>query len=85
MVGQLKVMFTVYVLKSVKDGNLYIGCTANLENRLRYHNAGHVKSTKSRIPMKLVYFEYYNDKYLAYAKEKFYKTAKGKKELRDKF
>lgn len=81
----MRIMFAVYVLKSLKDNNLYVGCSSNLENRLKYHNNGHVKSTKSRRPLKLVYSEYYDDKYLAYAKEKFYKTAKGKKELKDKF
>lgn len=49
----------MYILKSKKDNNLYIGSTNNLVRRLKEHNAGLVKSTKSRIPFKLVYYEGY--------------------------
>ena len=31
-------MYTVYVLRSSKDGNLYIGCTFNLKKRIENHN-----------------------------------------------
>ena len=74
-------MYSVYVLKSKKDGNLYIGCTGNIESRLKVHNKGGVFSTKNRKPFDLVYTEVFEDKYEAFRKEKFYKTAKGKKEL----
>ncbi|RJQ29880.1 GIY-YIG nuclease family protein [Candidatus Parcubacteria bacterium] len=43
-------MFYVYILKSRKDGNLYIGKTNNLERRIKEHNSGQVSSTKSRRP-----------------------------------
>jgi len=75
-------MHYVYVLKSKKDNNLYIGCTSNLENRLKYHNSGRVRSTKSRIPFKMIYSENYVDKYRAFEMEEYYKTARGKKELK---
>ena len=42
-------MHAVYVLKSLKDGNFYIGRTNNVDRRIREHNAGKVPSTKSRI------------------------------------
>ncbi len=48
------------------------------------HNDGHVFSTKSRRPFELIYHEKYEDKYEAYRMEKFYKTAKGKKLLKEK-
>ncbi|MCA9346489.1 GIY-YIG nuclease family protein, partial [Candidatus Saccharibacteria bacterium] len=41
-------MHYVYILTSKKDGNLYIGCTKDLQNRFREHNDGRVKSTKDR-------------------------------------
>ena len=75
-------MHTAYVLKSLKDNNLYIGCTSNINKRLFDHNNGKVKSTKSRIPFGLIYKEDYLDKYSAFNKERYYKTAKGKKELK---
>jgi len=73
-------MHFVYVLRSNKDNNLYTGCTSNLERRVALHNAGRVKSTKGRVPLKLIYSERFNDKYEAYLAERFYKTAKGKRE-----
>lgn len=54
-------MFSMYILKSLKDGNLYIGSTKNLKKRLLEHNSGEVRSTKSRIPFRLVYAELYAD------------------------
>lgn len=77
-------MYTIYVLKSLKDGNLYIGCTSNLDKRLKAHSDGKVSSTKYRKPFKLILKEEYPDKYEAFNKEKHYKTAKGKKELKNK-
>ncbi len=74
----------VYVLKSLKDKNLYIGCTSNLEKRINEHNKGKVFSTKNRLPLKIIYYEKYNNKYEAYKIEKFYKTAKGKRALKNK-
>ena len=52
-------MFFVYILKSVRDGNLYIGSTNNLKRRVEEHNLGKSQSTKPRIPFKLVYYEAY--------------------------
>jgi len=51
--------FFVYILKSLKDNQLYIGSTSNLKKRLKEHNSGLVTSTKLRRPLKLVYFEGY--------------------------
>lgn len=74
----------VYVLKSQKDNHLYVGCTHDINKRLLENNSGKVKSTKSRIPFKILYEEKYESKYEAFNKERYYKTAKGKKELRSK-
>ena len=51
-----KIYYT-YVLKSSKDNKLYIGHTNNLKKRLVEHNKGVVDSTKSRRPLKLIYYE----------------------------
>ena len=77
-------MHYVYVLKSKKDNNLYVGCTKDLESRLKYHNSGKVKSTKSRIPFEILFYESYDDVYQAFNMERYYKTAKGKRELKSK-
>lgn len=51
----------VYVLKSDKDSELYIGSTTDLKRRLREHNTRKNFSTSSRGPFKLVYYEAYKN------------------------
>lgn len=50
-------MFYLYILKSTKDDNLYIGSTNDLRRRFSEHNNGKVRSTKSRAPFELRYYE----------------------------
>ncbi len=58
-----------YILEC-NDKTFYIGWTFNLENRLLTHNKGlGAKYTKSRRPVKLVYFESANSRSLAMKKE----------------
>ena len=52
-------MYFVYLLKSKKDNDLYLGSTNNLKKRFREHNTGQVSSTKSRIPFEIIYCEIY--------------------------
>ncbi len=52
-------MFFMYILKSSKDGELYIGSTSDIRRRFKEHNTGLVFATKHRKPLKLVYFEGY--------------------------
>lgn len=75
-------MYAVYVLKSLKDGRTYVGCTKNIENRIKEHNAGEVKSTKSRSPFVLWYKEEFHDKYDAFKREQHFKTSWGRRQLR---
>jgi len=74
--------YIVYVLQSLRDKRTYLGCTHDLENRIKEHNSGEVKSTKSRKPFKLVYKEEFEDKYKAFEREKHFKTAWGRRQLR---
>ena len=80
--GASRLMYTVYVLKSLTDDRTYVGCTKDLENRIKEHNAGEVKSTKTRIPFVLWYREEYLDKYRAFKREQHFKTAWGRRQLR---
>ncbi len=52
-------MFYVYLLRSLKDGNLYLGYTNDLRRRLKEHNQGKSKSTKPRSLLQLIYYEAY--------------------------
>jgi putative endonuclease len=48
-------MFLVYILKSLNKNWYYVGSTNRLEDRLKEHNSGKVRSTKGFIPLSLVY------------------------------
>lgn len=67
-------MHYVYVLKSKKDNQLYIGQTSDLRRRLAEHNEGKSIATKSRIPFELIYYEAYQTPILA--KQREYKLKK---------
>ena len=67
----------VYILQSLKDGRYYIGETKNVGERLNFHNAGKQRSTRKRIPFRLVLFEEYADRNEAIKREKQLKSWKG--------
>ena len=47
----------VYIIQSLKNYKYYIGCTENLENRLKAHNNSEVTATKLLIPWELKFFQ----------------------------
>ena len=75
-------MYYLYVLQSLKDDKFYTGFTPNLKKRLGKHARGEVKSTKNRLPVKLVYYEAYLLREDAVAREKYLKTSMGKRILK---
>ncbi len=70
-------MYYIYILLSIKDKNLYVGFTQNLERRLEEHNNNKNFSTKSRKPFKLIYYEALPTLEEAIVREKFYKSGRG--------
>ena len=59
-----------YIL-SCADGSLYVGSARDLRLRLAQHNAGEgAKHTRSRVPVRLVYYEAYDRIDEAFAREK---------------
>jgi putative endonuclease len=70
-------MYYVYVLQSLKDHRYYIGFTTDVEARLRFHNAGSQRSTRDRIPFRLVLYETFATKEEALKREKQIKSWKG--------
>ena len=76
--------FYTYILRSLKDSGYYYGHTKDLENRHQRHNAGKVRSTKSRTPFVLHYYEVFDTKSEAYNQELFFKSSDGKVYLRSK-
>jgi putative endonuclease len=73
-------MFTVYILYSTKDRRLYVGCTTNIDKRVKRHNYGEVAATKSRRPLVLIHSETFNDKGEAFQRERFLKSLWGARE-----
>ncbi|MEX2027884.1 MAG: GIY-YIG nuclease family protein [Candidatus Curtissbacteria bacterium] len=76
--------YYTYVLRSVKDGALYIGWTNDLRSRLNKHNKGLVRATKMRTPFEIVYFEACLSKVSAIKREKSLKTGFGRKYLKNR-
>lgn len=71
----------VYIL-SCADGTLYTGWTNHLEKRVEAHNRGKgAKYTKARLPVKLVYWEVYEDKIEAMRREAAIKKLTRKQKL----
>ena len=59
----------VYLLRCADD-TLYCGWTTDLEHRVRVHNSGRgAKYTRSRLPVRLVYFEEFEDRKDALSRE----------------
>ena len=77
-------MYYVYVLQSEADTKLYVGYTGDLRVRLRLHNTGRVESTQARRPLKLVYYEACLNQEDALKREKYLKTAYGKRYLKNR-
>ncbi len=67
----------VYILQSKKDGKYYIGETTDVNARLLFHNRGKQRSTKHRIPFRLILIEEYENRELALKREKQIKNYKG--------
>ena len=72
----------VYVLRSLVDGKFYVGLTSNLVERLLQHNNGLVSSTKGRRPVELIYWEGALNRSDAAQREKYLKSAWGKRYLK---
>mgnify|MGYP001582334177 FL=1 len=70
-------MFYVYVLCSRRDHKLYTGYTTDLRRRLSEHNEGMTKSTKTRTPFDLLYYEAYMSQADAKLREKNLKRSAG--------
>ena len=75
-------MFYVYVLQSLKDRGFYTGYSDDLKRRIAVHGNGNVISTRNRLPVKLVYYEASCNQQDALHREKYLKTAWGKRYIK---
>ena len=75
-------MFTVYVLKSLRNGKRYIGYTSKtIDIRLKEHNSGSNKFTSQNGPFENFYQETFETKKEAIQRENFLKSGQGRKFL----
>ena len=74
-------MYYAYVIKSVNSDYLYKGHCENLEKRLLEHNSGKTKSIKIYRPFIIAYFEEFASREEAIKREKYFKTAAGRRFL----
>ena len=74
--------YCTYVLFSEKDKMLYTGFTSNLQRRIDDHNSGKSKSTAPRVPLKLIFCEFYLFEKDARNREQYLKTTAGKKAIK---
>ena len=76
--------YYTYVLQSMRDFMFYVGFTKELNKRIDEHNNGKVESTKNRRPLKLIYWEGCLNQKDATMREKYLKTAWGKRYIKNR-
>lgn len=76
-------MYTVYVLQD-KYNKLYKGYTNNLERRLKEHKSGKTTTTSKMTDVKVIYTEIYIDGEQARKRERYFKTAAGRRFLKSR-
>jgi len=78
-------MFCTYILKSLSNGKYYIGSCDDINERIKKHNSGNVKSTKNFIPWKIVHKEFFGARGSATKRERQLKSWKSRKALEKLF
>jgi len=74
-------MYAVYIIKSLNNEWYYVGFTSNLNQRIKRHNNGRVKSTKHYKPFKLVYKNIVDTRTEARKLEKYLKVGSNKEKI----
>jgi putative endonuclease len=69
-------MYYVYILKC-NDGDLYKGCTSDLRERFKKHIKGQVPATADKLPLELIFYCAFKNKYSAFNFEKYLKSGSG--------
>jgi putative endonuclease len=77
-------MFFAYVIKSSNQPFYYKGHCQDLNVRLVQHNSGMTKSIKKYVPFEIVYFEEFKTREEAISREKYFKSAAGRRFLKTK-
>ncbi len=78
-------MYSVYILRSLRNGDVYVGSCADVEKRFAQHNAGRVRSTKGYRPWELIEVQWFETRGEAVKQELFLKTGQQKEKLKTKY
>ncbi|MBI5475673.1 MAG: GIY-YIG nuclease family protein [Ignavibacteriales bacterium] len=73
----------VYIIQSEKDKSYYVGYSHNPQLRLEHHNMGWSRSTKGKMPWRLMYIEECKDKTEALKREREIKNRKSRKYIEE--
>jgi putative endonuclease len=68
----------IYVLRSLRNGWLYVGMTRDIARRLGEHNRGHNRSTKGKGPFELLHSEAFASRAEARERERQLKSGAGR-------
>ncbi|MEK7621923.1 MAG: GIY-YIG nuclease family protein [Patescibacteria group bacterium] len=78
-------MYLVYILKSVNFQKFYTGYTDNFSRRLSQHNDGKSIYSRRYRPWKIIYQEHFDQQLDAVKRERYLKSAAGRRWLKNKF
>lgn len=78
----LKIMYTVYAIRSKVKNYIYVGMTADLTERIKRHNEGRERTTRPYRPFELIFKENHLTRKDARIREKYFKSGVGKDLLR---
>lgn len=70
-------MWYAYILLC-SDKKTYIGCTDDLKDRKIRHEKGQIPATKDRLPVRLISYFAFSNKYIAFNFERYLKSGSGR-------
>jgi predicted GIY-YIG superfamily endonuclease len=70
-------MWYVYILRACDDTS-YVGCTTDINRRLNEHNRKKVAYTGDKVPLLLITYIAFSNKYKAFEFEKYLKSGSGR-------
>jgi putative endonuclease len=76
-------MYFVYAIKSICKNYIYVGISDNPERRIKQHNSGYSKTTRTYRPFRILLIEKYKTRANAREKEIYLKSGCGKEYLKN--
>jgi putative endonuclease len=75
-------MYYTYAISSINRNYIYVGISDNVDRRVKVHNKGYNKTTKSYCPFNVILVEEYDTRMEARNREKYLKSGCGKEFLK---